>query len=105
MLKPISLAIIMMLAASTASAFDWEAPTTDQNLGSKQAERSVALDGATLERLSTGAHLGSDVISAMPFILATVTGTHFGVDMAAAYAIDQDENPILQQALSGNNGS
>ena len=105
MLKPTSLALAMTLAASTASAFDWEAPTTDQNVGSKQAERSVALDGATLQRLSTGAHLGSDVISAMPFILATMTGTHFGVDMAAAYAIDQDENSILQQALSGNNGS
>ena len=105
MLKPASLAIAMTLAASTASAFDWEAPTTDQNLGSKQAERSAALDGATLQRLSTVAHLGSDVISAMPIILATMTGTHIGVDMAAAYTIDQDENPNLQQAFSGNTGS
>ena len=105
MLKPTSLALAMTLAASTASAFDWEAPTTDQNLGSKQAERSVALDGATLQNLSTGAHLGSDVISAMPIIFVTMTGTHIGVDMAAAYTIDQDENPNLQQAYSGNTGS
>ena len=105
MLKPISLVIAMTLVASTASAFDWEAPTTDQNLGSKQSEQSVAFDRATLQRRSTGAHLGSDVVSAMPIMLATMTGTHIGVDMAAAYTIVQGENPNLQQAFSGNTGS
>ena len=105
MLKLASLAIAITLAASTASAFDWEAPTMDQTLERKQAERSVALDGATLQRLSAGAHLGSDIISAMPIIVAAMTGTHFGVDMAAAYAIDEDENLYVQQALSDNIGS
>ena len=105
MLKSASLAIAMTLAASTASAFDWEAPTMDQSLETKQAERSVVLDGATLQRLSAGAHLGSDIISAMPIIVAAMTGTHFGVDMAAAYANDEDENLYVQQALSDNIGS
>ena len=105
MLKSASIAIAMTLVASSASAFDWEAPAMDQAPGLKQAERSVALDGANLQRLSTGAHLGSDVISAMPIIVAAMTGTHFGVDMAAAYAIDEDENLNVQQALSNNIGS
>ena len=105
MLKSASLAIAMTLAASTASAFDWEAPAMNQSLETKQAERSVALDGATLQRLSAGAHLGSDIISAMPIIVAAMTGTHFGVDMAAAYAMDEDENLFAQQALSDNIGS
>ena len=105
MLKSASLAIAMTLAASTASAFDWEAPAMNQSLETKQAERSVALDGATLQRLSVGAHLGSDIISAMPIIVAAMTGTHFGVDMAAAYAMDEDENLYAQQALSDNIGS
>ena len=105
MLKLASLAIAITLTASTASAFDWEAPTVDQTLETKQAERSVTLDGATLQGLSAGAHLGSDIISAMPIIVAAMTGTHFGVDMAAAYAIDEDENLYVQQALSDNIGS
>ena len=105
MLKSASFAIAMTLAASSASAFDWEAPTMDQSLETKQAERSVVLDGVTLQRLSAGAHLGSDIISAMPIIVAEMTGTHFGVDMAAAYANDEDENLYAQQALSDNIGS
>tara|TARA_Y100001935_G_scaffold244222_1_gene236460 strand:+ start:635 stop:952 length:318 start_codon:yes stop_codon:yes gene_type:complete len=105
MLKSVSLAIAMTLAASTASAFDWEAPTMDQSLETKQAEQSVVLDGATVQRFSAGAHLGSDIISAMPIIVAAMTGTHFGVDMAAAYAIDEDVNLYVQQALSDNIGS
>ena len=105
MLKSASLAIAMTIAASTASAFDWEAPTMGQSLETKQAERSVVLDGATLQRLSAGAHLGSDIISAMPIIMAAITGTHSGVDMAAAYAINEDENLYAQQVLSDNIGS
>ena len=34
-----------------------------------------------------------------------MTGTHLGVDMAAAHAIDEEENLIAQQALSENTGS
>ena len=105
MLKPTSLALAITLAASTASAFDWEAPPMEQALGSKQSARSVAVDGISLQLLSAGAHLGSDVIAAMPIIVATMTGTHLGVDMAAAHAIDEDENQIAQQALSENTGS
>ena len=105
MLKSVSLAIAMTLAASTASAFDWEAPTMDQSLEPKQAEQSVVLDGATVQRFSAGAHLGSDINAAMPIIVAAMTGTHFGVDMAAAYAIDEDVNLYVQQALSDNIGS
>ena len=41
----------------------------------------------------------------MPIIVAAMTGTHFGVDMAAAYAMDEDENLYAQQALSDNIGS
>ena len=105
MLKFASVAIAMTLAASTASAFDWEAPPMKQALDSKQYERSVALDGASLQRLSTAAHLGSDVISAMPIILANLTGTHFGVDMAAAYATDEGKKPNVQHAFSEDIGS
>lgn len=105
MLKSASLAIAMTVAASAASAFDSEAPTMDLSLETKQVERAVVLDGAMLQRLSAGAHLGSDIISAMPIIMAAMTGTHFGVDMAAAYAIDEDENLYVQQALSDNIGS
>ena len=105
MLKSASFAIAMTLAASTASAFDWDAPAMDQSLETKQAERSVVLDGAAIQRLSAGSHLGSDIISALPIIVAEMTGTHFGIDMAAAYANDEDENLYAQQALSDNIGS
>ena len=67
MLKSASLAIAMTLAARRRlRPLIGKRQPMDQSLETKQAERSVALDGATLQRLSAGAHLGSDIISAMP---------------------------------------
>ena len=58
MLKVTSFAVAMTIAASTAVAFDWEVPPMDQTIDAMQAERSVAVDRATLQLNSAEAQLG-----------------------------------------------
>ena len=105
MLKVTSFAVAMTIAASTAAAFDWEAPPMGRTIDAMQAERSVAVDRATLRLNSTEAQLGSDIVSAVPIILAIKTGTHSGIDMAAAYAIKHGGMSSVQQAQSEYTGS
>ena len=52
MLKSASLAIVMTLAASAASAFDWGSASDGPVSGNKTGGAVAALDGATLQRLS-----------------------------------------------------
>ena len=92
MLKLTSFAVAMTIAASTAAAFEWEAPPMND-------------DRATLQLNSAEAQLGSDIVSAVPIILAIKTGTHSGIDMAAAYAIKHGGMSSVQQAQSEYTGS
>ena len=105
MLKITSFAVAMTIAASTAAAFDWEVPPMDQTIDAMQAERSIAVDRATPQLNTADAQLGSDIVSAVPIILAIKTGAHSGIDMAAAYAIKHGEMSSVQQAQSEYTGS